>query len=155
MSDSSSIDYVTSAGIEADPAANAAQLACEDLVKTSLLLIDGGKASKVRALFTEDGAHTLNDTEFQGPKLTQFFDDREAMVGRDTRHTVMNMTFRRVSEDRAEIRSICVVYLLSLETDADRRLPRGIVDFHDYFVRSGNGQWRFTRREAQLVAGER
>lgn len=142
-------------GAEGDDGDIRAQIACQNLVIHAFRLIDGGQAGKLRAFFTEDGAHTLNDQIFSGEALTKFLNDRQAMVDRQTRHCVHNMAFARLGPDRAEIHSICVVYLLSLEDDAERRTARGIVDFRDEFVRSAEGRWRFSRREATIIAGER
>jgi len=142
-------------GQEGDEDHVRAQLACQDLVMHAFRLIDGGQASRLRDYFTEDGAHTLNDQVFAGDALTKFFIDREAMVERKTRHCVQNMAFERLADDRAEIRSICVVYLLSLEDEAERRIPRGIVDFRDEFARDADGRWRFRIREATIIVGER
>jgi len=149
------IDYAARAGFAATGDELRIRLACEDLVLTTLQLIDDGEARRARPLFTKQAAHTVNDAEYRGEALTQFFSDREAMEGRVTRHTVMNLVFRQLSADRAVIRSICVVYLISLEEEVQRRIPRGIVDFVDTFELQQDGRWLICRREATLVAGER
>jgi hypothetical protein len=131
-----------------------AQLACQEMVIESLRLIDDGQASKVRAMFVADGEHTLNGAVFAGEALTAFFNARQAMTERRTRHCVSNLSFRLHSQNCAEVRSTVVVYLLSLDTDEQRRIPRGIVDFNDRFVRKDE-HWYLSRREATIVAGER
>lgn len=157
MTDAAILSNISAGGIGCEPGDSElrAQLACLDLVNASLRLIDEGKATRARALFVEEGEHTLNGAVFAGPALTEFFEARQSMADRRTRHCVSNTVFRLVSSDRAEVTSICVVYLLSLENDHERRIPRGVVDFKDSFVRQTNGRWLFTRREATIVAGER
>jgi hypothetical protein len=125
--------------------------ACEELVFRSFELIDGGRASEVAELFTEDGAHVLEGQVFEGAEgLAAFFDGRQAMVERVTRHCVTNMRFSLTAEDRAELRYTSAVYVLS----SPQPIPGAIADIHDAFVRR-SGRWMFSSREVVIVAGGR
>ncbi|MGW8202294.1 nuclear transport factor 2 family protein [Sphingomonas bisphenolicum] len=140
-------DLAPDAGVVLTNEAIKARLACEDLVMTSIKLIDDGFAEQARPLFTNDAVHTANGTVFQGEGVTQMFAARQARGG-VTRHCVTNLVFRQTSDTTATIWSICVVYGLSQDDESKRKIPHAVIDFTDSFERQSDGRWMITRREA-------
>ena len=142
-------------GREPNPIHLSARFACQDLVIEVFNLIDAGAASEARALFTQDGVHSLNGVAHAADALTRFLDERQAMIERRTRHCITNMSFSMRSESSAEIKSIGMVYVLSSEDDLQRRIPRALIDVRDAFRREGEGRWLINRRDVVIAAGGR
>jgi len=121
---------------------------CEDVIYRSFEMIDGGRATEAGSLFVADGSHTVEGNVASGPGLAKFFEDREAMVDRRTRHALSNLRFEPVARDEATMRYISVVYVLPEPS------PGAVADITDHLVRE-DGRWRLAHRKIEIVAGGR
>jgi hypothetical protein len=77
---------------------------------------------------------------------------READTGRRTRHQVTNVMFKLTGPDTAIAHSLLCVFVLGV---SEEPTIRAISEFDDEFTRDAEGRWRFTRRSATLLAGNR
>jgi hypothetical protein len=155
--DQNDFDYAIQAGVEPDEENLAVQAVCENLLVTSFMLLDSGQGEKYRALFTVDGAQSFDDTEYRGPNLTELARERDRWVaaGRDTRHTVTSMLYRRRNANTAIIRSVGAVYLLSNPDVRQRRVPLAVIDIWDIFARQPDSHWLIAERRINFLASQR
>lgn len=136
-----------------------AERACQRLALLYSHYIDQGQASKVADLFTEDGVWRYANQRFEGrAELRRFFEERETMTHRLSRHLITNHVVNVLDENNA----VGVLYFVHLQDntgeDGTRALqgqPRMVGQYEDVYIRTG-GEWRIKSRvaSAQFTMGE-
>jgi uncharacterized protein (TIGR02246 family) len=141
------------AGVERTPPQLAAELACRNLIHAFARHIDQGAASAAVGLFTDDAEVGGEGQSISGrDAIAHMLAAREADTGRRTRHQVTNVMFKLTGPDTAIAHSLLCVFVLGV---SEEPTIRAISEFDDEFTRDAEGRWRFTRRSATLLAGNR
>lgn len=133
--------------------------ACARLVTRYCHLVDGGTASQVADLFTEDGVWSSPEKTMAGrAEIARGFAARERNVGRMSRHICNNLLLD-IQNDNAVQGVVCLT-LYRHDGEVGRRTspltgPALVGEYRDRFVRTEAG-WRFERRETivSFVAAE-
>lgn len=131
----------------------AARIECEELLNRYGFLIDGGKASRVAEIFTEDGIWESNSAVVRGAEaIDAWMLVREQQRERESRHIVTNVSIDVVDESTAyghcyvfEFRSDIAGSELRPEVE-----PAVIGDYRDDFVRTADG-WRIAHRRVEIA----
>jgi len=124
---------------------------CERLVTAYCHYVDHGEAGRIAELFTEDGVWKSPEATLDGrDAIRKAMDERQANVGRMSRHVCSNLLIDIVDDDHAE----GVVYLTLYRHDGKEGRPLSplespalVGEYRDRFLRTAEG-WRFTYREA-------
>lgn len=141
----------SAAGTEVGAAELAAQAACVNVLKAYADAIDGGRASTVVELFTEDAVFEAGARALRGrAQLVPAFAAREADTVRRTRHLVLNPSCVASGADAMEVRSTLLLFVLGAEPVA----PRALVQCDDRMARGADRRWRIASRRLQLLAGQ-
>lgn len=133
-----------------------AERACERLIVEYCRLVDFGEAGRIAELFTEAGRWEGVDLLLQGQnEIRGWFERREGVARRVSRHVCTNVAVDVVAEDRAE--SLC--YLINYRQDraeGDESLPvpgdipKYVGELRDTFARTAEG-WRFSARKVDVA----
>jgi ketosteroid isomerase-like protein len=156
----------TSAGPEEPPAAAApmgelerllAERACERLMLRYARLVDGGHASGIADLFTDEGEWMGADGRAMHGReaIRSAFGAREAVTRRQSRHVITNLLVEVEGPERAS----GVAYLINFRHDASGTVaahpapanhPKFVGDYHLAFHRV-EGRWLIDRLRFDLV----
>jgi uncharacterized protein (TIGR02246 family) len=141
------------AGIERTNRQLAAEFACRNLIHAFARHIDQGEATEAIDLFTEDAEVGDAGQSIKGrDAIGHMLAAREANTGRRTRHQVTNVMFELTGPDTAVAHSLLCLFVLGISEEPS---IRAISEFDDEFARDAEGRWRFARRQAALLAGDR
>jgi len=141
------------AGIERTPRQLAAESACRNLIHAFARHIDQGAAAQAIDLFTDDAEMGGAGQSIKGrDAIGQMLAAREADTSRRTRHQVTNVMFELTGPDTAVAHSLLCLFVLGV---SEEPTIRGISEFHDEFACDAEGRWRFVRRQATVLAGDR
>ena len=129
--------------------------ACEKLIAEYCRLADFGNASGIADLFVADGSWAGPGVSMVGQDAIRAgFSRREAVTRRQSRHICTNVLIH-VGGDQAT--GLC--YLVNFrhdsltgtaESPAPSGIPKFVGEYHDEFVRTGDG-WRFATRRFELA----
>jgi hypothetical protein len=133
-----------------------AERACERLIVDYCRLVDFGNAAGIADLFTEDGVWEGTDLVLNGrDEIREWFQRREEVTRRVSRHVCTNVGVDVVSEDEAEGLCYLINYRhdrqegdMSLPVPADH--PKWVGELRDRFRRTPDG-WRFARRQVDVA----
>jgi SnoaL-like domain len=133
-----------------------AERACERLIVEYCRLVDFGQAGRIADLFTADGTWTGVDLQLNGrEEIRQWFERREGLSRRVSRHVCTNVGVDVISPEEAE--SVC--YLVNFRhdrRDGDDRtpvpaeVPKFVGECRDRFRRTDDG-WRFSARQVEVA----
>ncbi len=133
-----------------------AERACERLIVEYCRRVDFGEAGRIAELFTEGGRWEGTDLVLDGrEEIRAWFERREAVARRVSRHVNTNVAIDVLDEDRAE--SLC--YLINYRRDraeGDERypvpgdIPKYVGELRDRFERTSEG-WRFSARKVDVA----
>lgn len=124
--------------------------ACERLITDYTHLVDFGNAPDIADLFVEDSRWYTDDMSMDGQVgIREGFTHRQRVTRRQSRHVCTNMAVT-VAGDTAIGLSYLVNYRHDsetgvAETPAPAGLPKYVGQYHDTFVRTGEG-WRIKDR---------
>lgn len=128
---------------------------CERLIMEYTHLVDGGNASAIADLFTDDGVWCTDEFSMDGQdEIRAGFARRQGVTRRQSRHVCTNVI---VKVDGDSATGLC--YLVNYRHDsatgtAEKPAPAGfpkyVGEYHDTFVRTPAG-WRFQRRYCDMV----
>jgi hypothetical protein len=133
-----------------------AERACERLIVDYCRLVDFGNAAGIAELFTEDGVWQGTDLVLDGrDEIRAWFQRREGVTRRVSRHVCTNVGIDVLSEDEAEGLCYLVNYRhdrqegdTSLPVPADH--PKWVGELRDRFRRTPDG-WRFAHRQVDVA----
>jgi hypothetical protein len=133
-----------------------AERACERLIVEYCRLVDFGQAAGIADLFTEDGVWEGTDLVLNGrDEIREWFQRREGVTRRVSRHVCTNVGIDVVSQDEAEGLCYLINYRhdrqegdMSLPVPADH--PKWVGELRDRFRRTPEG-WRFARRQVDVA----
>jgi hypothetical protein len=133
-----------------------AERACERLIVDYCRLVDFGNAAGIAELFTQDGVWQGTDLVLDGrDEIRAWFQRREGVTRRVSRHVCTNVGIDVLSEDEAEGLCYLVNYRhdrqegdTSLPVPADH--PKWVGELRDRFRRTPDG-WRFAHRQVDVA----
>lgn len=126
---------------------------CKRLMVEYASRFDHGRGTAVTELFTQDGAWRSNTIDAVGhEQLRAFFQLREQLTDRVTRHVLTNVAVDVIDADHARARSIAVEIRDDVGPDGlavDTR-PGVVGDYEDELVRV-DGRWLFAERRVVIA----
>jgi hypothetical protein len=122
-------------------------------------MTDGGLELAVEQLFMNDATLELGDLRLSGiSAIAEFFRHRAedyAAQARTTRHFATNFLVSPLGGDRAQVRSLVVLYAGNGAIPLRPGPPSAIADFLDVCVRDDERGWLYQSRRAETIfAGE-
>jgi ketosteroid isomerase-like protein len=129
--------------------------ACERIVSVYCHLVDFGDAPAIADLFTDDGEWTSAEVNMIGKdEIRAGFTRRQTVTRRQSRHLCTNVVITVEGEDATGV-SYLVNYrhdspsgTAELPAPADN--PKYVGEYHDRFVRTGDG-WKLTSRHFDIT----
>jgi hypothetical protein len=126
--------------------------ACERLIYEYSRLVDFGEAAAVASLFTEDGRWQGTELLLEGRgEIRAWFEKREAIGRRVSRHVFTNVLVDAVSETEAKSLS----YMINFRHDraegddsipVPMEEPKWVAEVEDTFRLTPDEGWRFSSR---------
>jgi hypothetical protein len=133
-------------------AALEARSACEEVFLGFHRLVDAGVASQAADLFTQEAVFELRGNRFDGHNaIRAFLIERQAQVGRRTRHLASNFSFVLDTDAGAHSEAQLLVFL-AREDDPARLELEALFDTETTYVRSPGGTWQMSSRIHRLFA---
>jgi ketosteroid isomerase-like protein len=124
---------------------------CERLIMEYSRLVDFGEAAAVADLFTEDARWEGTDLVLSGrEEIRAWFEKREAVTRRVSRHVFTNVTIDVLSETEAKGLSYMINYRHDRQEGDEAmpvvmEVPKWMGEAHDAFRLTDDG-WRFASR---------
>jgi hypothetical protein len=109
----------------------------------------------VARLFVEGGTLLLGPVRLRGlDALGKYFVERRSSYAasrRTTRHLATNILATPLGEDRAEVRSVVLLFGGNGDLPLKMPVPAAVSDFVDVCVRRPDGAWRYESRRADTL----
>jgi SnoaL-like domain len=124
----------------------------EDLVTEWARRVDFDAGLGVESLFAEDGVVEFGDRQARGrEEIRATYARRRDRGDRTARHITTNLSIEVAHADRAEARSVMVLFADDGAPPLPVSLPLLVQDIFDVCVRDADGVWRFEYRKMTPV----